>query len=324
MSIKTLVLLLAFMFSTFFVYGANVSVDIELIDDSIIYNYDFYFTQQESYSSFSFEKPRDARIIFARDLTTNESIPYSVAGDYFIFKPENIDGMHFKVKFTSREKYVEIIDKNTFSTYTNFNFPIDSLNFKFTTDKLHRVVDIFPRDYLISNGDTIIWEMENLTSDTLFLVNFESSSFNGADNNQDNLFNQYVWALILAFFVIVLFLAGLIFGKKYFSKEIKKDDNTIEVKKENIKEEKVDEDKKERESFDEIVQRYLTENEREVVEIVKENPGISQYDILNFLPSFTKSNLSKIISKLHAKKILNRIRVGKVNKIYLGEKLDSK
>src|SRR5690606_2024562 len=83
------------------------------------------------------------------------------------------------------------------------------------------------------------------------------------------------------------------------------------------------EEKQDYETFyKEFIHKYLTENEQEVVSIVKEHPGIQQYDILNYLPSFTKSNLSKIISKLHAKKILNRIKVGKINKIYLGEKLE--
>ena len=39
------------------------------------------------------------------------------------------------------------------------------------------------------------------------------------------------------------------------------------------------------------------------MDVIRKNEGISQYDILNFLPSLTKSNLSKIISKLNSKKI---------------------
>jgi uncharacterized membrane protein len=78
--------------------------------------------------------------------------------------------------------------------------------------------------------------------------------------------------------------------------------------------------KEPKEVHDEIVEKYLTDNEKEVVEIVRKKEGISQYDILNELPSISKSNLSKIISKLHSRKFLQRIRVGKVNKIHLGEK----
>jgi len=76
------------------------------------------------------------------------------------------------------------------------------------------------------------------------------------------------------------------------------------------------------EEFREVLAKFLTDNEKLVVGCVKENYGISQYDILNFIPSLTKSNLSKIISKLDNKYILKRIRVGKVNKIYLGSRFD--
>jgi hypothetical protein len=76
--------------------------------------------------------------------------------------------------------------------------------------------------------------------------------------------------------------------------------------------------------YREVMARFLTDNEKLVVSCIRENEGISQFDILNFLPKLTKSNLSKIISKLDNKKILKRIRVGKVNKIYLGSRFEVK
>ena len=74
--------------------------------------------------------------------------------------------------------------------------------------------------------------------------------------------------------------------------------------------------------FNQVIEKHLTEKEQSIVKIVKENQGILQNEILNFLPQLTKSNLSKIISKLHSLKYISRIKVGKVNKIYLSEKLD--
>ena len=76
------------------------------------------------------------------------------------------------------------------------------------------------------------------------------------------------------------------------------------------------------ELFNEFIEKHLTENEKEIARLIKEKEGITQYDILNHIPKLTKSNLSKIISKLDAKKILKRIKVGKVNNIYLGERLE--
>ena len=82
------------------------------------------------------------------------------------------------------------------------------------------------------------------------------------------------------------------------------------------------EDEVKEETFNEFVSKYLTDNELEVVQVVKNNEGLIQSDILSEIDGLTKSNLSKIITKLDSKKILKRIRVGKVNKIYLGDKLE--
>lgn len=312
--------LFAFLLSFFIVSGANVSVNVNGIESAIVFDYQFSFSDDESYNSFSFEKPRDAKIVYATDSSTNESVPYSIAGDYFIFKPEDIEGKTFKIKFTSREKYSEIFEKNTFSIYANFNFPVENFQFYFDTKNIGEVREAFPRNYLIENGDVISWRLNNISSDTLFLINFEENVQNG--NGYFDL-NQYLWIIILAIVLVLLFITGFVFGRKYFTTKPEKPRKSSagdEVKadsEDNLEMVESDEEEK----FENIINKYLTENEKEVVDIVKENPGISQYDILNFIPTLTKSNLSKIISKLHSRRILNRIRVGKVNKIYLGEKL---
>jgi len=85
--------------------------------------------------------------------------------------------------------------------------------------------------------------------------------------------------------------------------------------------EKAEINSKDNDIIKEIIEKHLTENEKSVVQIVRAHEGIQQNEILNYVPSLTKSNLSKIVSKLHAKRILNRIKVGKTNNIYLGDKL---
>ena len=108
------------------------------------------------------------------------------------------------------------------------------------------------------------------------------------------------------------------------SQRVEKKINKIE-KKEKVTEDKAKEEvsniAQESDVVKEIIEKYLTENEKNIVQIIKEHEGIQQNEILNYIPSLTKSNLSKIVSKLHAKRILNRIKVGKTNNIYLGEKL---
>ena len=73
--------------------------------------------------------------------------------------------------------------------------------------------------------------------------------------------------------------------------------------------------------IEEYIQKYLTENEQDVIRIIASHEGIIQQEILDNLPIITKSTLSKIVTKLEGKRIIDRIRVGKINKLYLGEKL---
>lgn len=76
-----------------------------------------------------------------------------------------------------------------------------------------------------------------------------------------------------------------------------------------------------KEKFEQYIQKYFTENEQDVIRVIKKQEGIMQQEILDNLPIFTKSTLSKIITKLEGKKIIERVRVGKVNKLFLGTEL---
>lgn len=64
----------------------------------------------------------------------------------------------------------------------------------------------------------------------------------------------------------------------------------------------------------------LNESEKPVIESVIRNPGIKQNDLREML-NCRKSALSKIISRLEARKIIERKKSGKINKIYPGERL---
>ena len=327
------------------VSAANVAVEVEIYSETTIFNYNFDFNEEDSYSSFSFEKPQDARIIYVRN-QLDEPVDYSVAGDYFIIKPQNTQGETFTVKFTSRTLSNEVKNQGVFSSYLNFNFPVSSLDLKmYVQDDFGEVKVVSPRNYQFLENSTYSWALSDLEQDTLFLINFGDMA---TTNGQGSFIGDYL--LILIFFPVLLFAIFLFFilrsGKKEEEKEEVKKEVKEELKKELAKEEKKEKkvDKKEEEKaeekekkeekeeskevnakeFKQIAEKYLTENEREVVDVVKKNEGISQYDILNHLPKLTKSNLSKIITKLNNRKFLSRIRVGKVNKIYLGDKLKVK
>ncbi len=318
------------------VNSASVYIYSHVHTDHTRFDYKFVFNENESYSSFSFEKPREARIISARDSDGN-ILGYNIAGSYFIFRPEETANKTFYITLTSAPISEDVILKNTYSNYINFNFPVDFLRYTLFFEKEFATPDeIFPRNYLISREGEYIWELNNIESDTLFLVNFKTSL-----REELPLIDRILkYILFVLFFipVLIIFIFILIIRKKKNMKKENLDQENQKINKDKGFEIEINteidaknqelpnkleivEEKNGEKKYLEYVEKYLTENEREVAGIVKQNEGISQYDILNFIPTMTKSNLSKIISKLHNKKILNRIRVGKVNKIYLGEKL---
>lgn len=302
------------------VMAAKVDIDADVFKEYTLFTYKFQFDTEDSYRSFSFEKPKDAKIDYVlNDL--EEEVKYSVAGDYFIFQPEKTDNRTFGVRFSSKTISSSITQEGKFLVYLNFNFPVDNLNLNLNLkDNFVEPIEIFPRDYSLDDN-SYSWSLTNIESDTLILLDFGSKPL----PNTNSLFNKIWISTLLMFFavVILLILGYFLLYKNRGSRKNSNIEKNIEVKDSNEKLEKQKEELNE-ENFEEFTNKYLTENEKEIVEVVKENDGISQYDILNFLPTISKSNLSKIITKLNSKRILNRIRVGKVNKIYLGEKLEKK
>jgi len=332
--------------SIFTINAANVEILAEIQPDKTIFIYQFYFSEEDNYNSFSFEKPKDSKILSAID-SFNKSLKYSVAGDYFIFRElENTDNNNYTIKFVSNQISEDIISKGSFSNYVNFNFPVDNLTYSIILDEnLGEVEEFFPRNYEITNKGNIFWYIEEVKSDTLFLLNFDKKET--TNNYILELLYSLSWILILTLLIIAfLIIFALVRLRKPLNKKDKEnkdnkkerervdiseveeeDDDNKKEKSESVNDEKVLDKTNENLELDEakykeVVNKYLTDNEKDVVKIVKENSGISQYDILNFIPTMTKSNLSKIIAKLNSRKILSRIKVGKVNKIYLGEKLE--
>jgi len=334
-------------------FGANVEINSNIGMNETIFNYYLDFTNSNNYNSFSFEKPKNSIIISAID-SNNNSLFYSSAGDFFIFKVNPNSMGKYYIKFKSKQVSEELDKNNVFKVYTNFNFPVENLTFKLNMDFSYgEIEDIFPREYIMQD-QKIVWKLNNLGKDILFMVNFnyvnnsvgdvivtKSSNTIFNDSSLINILN-YFWSnpIILILTISILFIVVLIYIyrktmrnllnfkrevlKKELSKNILKskdiDDSSLMVDELNDDSNIVEEVKME--TFNEYVSKYLTENELDVVNIVKDNEGLIQNEILSNINGMTKSNLSKIITKLDSKKILKRIRVGKVNKIYLGEKLE--
>lgn len=332
---KLLLVFFFFLVSFPLIFSVNVDIITNVGEVVSTVEYNFYFEEDESYSSFSFEKPRDARIVSISS-SSSENIPYSVAGDFFIFRPENTKNTNLTIKFESNLLSTEIFNKGSFSFYVNFNIPIVNLTHSlfFEEQNLKSILDVFPREYLIRE-EKLIWSINDVSSDLLFLVNL-----NIEQNFQESNDFSYYFLVLLLLIPILLFLVLFYFIRKNNNETQKEEEEKPHKEKIKTKEkqevqiepdlnimissqeEQVIDSKEDIEvKFNEFIGKYLTKNEMEVVKIIKTYEGISQFDILNHLPLITKSNLSKIISKLDSKKILKRIKVGKVNKIYLGEKL---
>ena len=308
--------------SNSFVFGATVDINSEVYESSSIFTYNFNFDEEDAYRTFSFEKPRDAKIDFVVDGDGNK-VKYSVAGDYFIIQPSEIQNSQFRIQFSSQSVSKEIKSKGKYSVYVNFNFPVEQLTYEVEiVDDFTEIVGFFPRGYQVSDTGSFLWRINNVESDTLFLIEFENTGLTSQD----------LWGInimIIAGMVIIILIAlAMIFTFFVLPKRRRvitkaTEEKIIEKSVKAVQEaNKTTVEASKKETYDEIVEKYLTDNEKEIVEIVRENPGITQYDILNYAPKLTKSNLSKIITKLNGKKILNRIRVGKINKIYLGERLE--
>ena len=223
------------------------------------------------------------------------------------------------IRFVSVSKSEQILNEHLFSIYTNFNFPVENLTFTISLkEDLGEFSEIVPRNYEITKSGNLVWKINDVTSDAFFLIKFTDTP---SSKNTIYSFIEKYWHIGLLLLVIFIFIGtAIVFKKRGYIEKINVEKlkiNPFKKKEKQVKQEIVDEEK-----FEELTSKYLTDNEKEVVEVVKNNQGISQYDILNHLPSITKSNLSKIISKLHSRKILSRIKVGKVNKIYLGDKIE--
>lgn len=323
--LRYLYLLLVLLLSICSAYSATVEVDVRLNPSETRFDYSFYFNSTDSHNTFSFEKPQDAIIVRAAD-SQGENIRYSIAGDYFIIRPnESTSDMQIFISFISEDISEKALSTYSYSNYVNFNFPVESLNYMITiSEGFPEISQIYPRDYELTDSGAIIWNIEEIREDTLFLINFVSPGSRSWFLNPPQVY--YIsTGLLLLVMALVFFLFRFRNNRRQkvpviLNAPIQQPPSSKEVPTDSAEAP----DRQEKESFEEIVEKYLTENEKEVVEVVRENDGISQYDILNFLPHMSKSNLSKIISKLHARKFLSRIKVGKVNKIYLGEKLENK
>jgi uncharacterized membrane protein len=318
---KFFYIIFAILISINFSYSSQIDVNTYVYEDYTIFNYVIKLDDNFSQTKFNLKKPTDGKISYLVD--KNGPVEYRVSGDKLIFEPKDIDENVFLVKITSEETSKEIFYTDSFRTYMGFNTKINTLNYNLIfKENFGELIDVFPENYTLENEEKYSWTLKDLTKESLFVVNF-----NKLEEEKDNTL-LYI-ALGLSIFLIIFIVLFTIIYIRYRKEEKRKDRQKVRVKEEKKKEGDIkevetqsDEIVEPEDTLEDFIEKHLTENEKEVVLLIRDHEGISQYDILNHLPKLTKSNLSKIISKLHSRKILKRIKVGKVNKIHLGEKFE--
>jgi hypothetical protein len=193
--------------------GAQVDIKSNIYNEYSLFTYTFYFDLDDNYKSFSFEKPKNARIDYAIDNLGN-TVKIGFAGDYFIVEPEdNTENKTFEIRYISSEVSQSIINDAVFSQYVNFNFPVTSLSFVINfEDEVGTIEDVFPRYYEQVDDNTLRWELGNLESDTLFLINFEKEGDTFLFSTSEKMY--YLGWLILLVLFGILFYIYFIFIKK--------------------------------------------------------------------------------------------------------------
>ena len=298
------------------VYSNEINLSINLGKYSTNYNYDINLVD-ENINNFSFEIPENSRVKTIKS-ENNDFLNYYFLENKVIIS-NNQNSKNIEIEIETQKGYLE---EGKFAYYLDFSFFLNKsiINLNLEEDFIDNIreIEIYPKDNNIKNN-SIIWNFKNIDRELLLFVdarNFIEKV--KKDVHEQKLFEPISYLLFLVSFPMVLFIVLIIYI--ILKKEINKNQTNL-TKKINTRSGKFQRKIKNKEKFQDILGKYLTENEREIANVIKEHEGITQLDILSFLPKITKSNLSKIISKLHQNKFLTRVRVGKENKIYLGDKL---
>ena len=143
------------------------------------------------------------------------------------------------------------------------------------------VSSALPIDYTIHENQ-YYWRLKEISSPQTFIINYTYK-----ENIIFNLIIKIILALILVFSGIVI-------------TRITKQKRLVQKTLRSIK--------------------ILNEKEKMIVEQVLKKPGINQSELKNKV-GLTKSNISKIIAKLEFRALIERKSEGKINRLYLGEKL---
>jgi len=138
---------------------------------------------------------------------------------------------------------------------------------------------------VLDEGLQIKWDME-IDESTVFLARFK----------QTEGVNYFYYVLGVVLVLVIGVLIGYVFNWLYYSKKKKDALKAADI---------------------------LNEREKAVLRLVIEKPGIKNSEVRKEL-EYTKSSLSKIVSKLEFRGLIKSKKFGKIKELYLGERMEGK
>ena len=296
---KTLLLIFALTLLTpLIVYAQDTIISIDIEGTNSYINY--AINLDSNTEQFILNIPRDSAIIYVKD--NFGDINYENKNNILRMNLEKIDTkrlilIKLKTKnlIAQKEDYNEIIFENKEESELIINLPENAIINSIETNK----------GGLIKNSEgTLFVEWNNLKKEDIIILRYKIQDYN---------YLYGIYGAILLVIILLIILLVIRNKKKMNEKEMnEKENNQSELKTTTVQTNMAL-------NIDAI--NLLNEKEKSVVEYVIKNEGCLQSNLQKEV-GYNKSNLTKIIKKLEFRAILKRKKIGKINRLYLGVKIN--
>ncbi len=286
-----------------FSYAQNdlrISIDIEELNSYI----DYFFKLEHGINNFNLEVPKNSQIIYLRD--DYGDINYKNENDTLIMdliesEKERLILMKLKTKtsVSKKDNYYELIFESKNYGKVTINLPDNVIpNSIQTNPKTEiKVYDKFSYvDFDVRQGDILIIRYKVLNS------------------------NYWIYVVV----ILIILIVAYFLIKRNKKRKVKKNEEIKSIKENNDESYHSNIVLSENKTInkDQILKslNLLNEKEKNVVEYVLNHEGCLQSDLQKEV-GYTKSNLTKIIKKLEFRALIKKKNIGKINRLYLGEKV---
>ncbi len=291
----------------------------------------YVFKLNPGIERFSFEIPKGSSIIYVND--NYGDVEYEMVNEGT--KTDSEIKINFKKGLEISEERIVLIKLKTKelvsrkTRYYEFVYDLKTdKNFTFTLNlpetTIKNTIEFSPEGIVTEDSGSYAIEWKIVTEadgdkniSKIFLVRYSTQE-------------QSLWfGIILSAIIIAILIVMIIFrikrkreekmGAKEAELEKRKDDN--ETGKEMILDEEKIANAQKQKLLDSL--KLLNEKEKAVIEYILKNEGNEGCLQSNLQKEigYTKSNLTKIIKKLEFRGVVKRKKIGKINRLYLGEKM---